>query len=104
MRKFQMMFGLLMLATLFILMGQAASAQQNCAPRDQVAERLNDRYGEAVQSRGLAADGQAIVETWANTESGSWTVTVTNTQGVTCLVASGQMFGNVYEEVEGEAL
>jgi hypothetical protein len=104
MRKFQMMFGLLMLATLFILMGQAASAQQNCAPRDLVAERLNDHYGEAVQSRGLTEDGQALVETWANTESGSWTVTVTNTQGVTCLVVSGQMFENVYEEVEGEAL
>lgn len=104
MRNFQMIFGLLILAILFTLMGQMASAQQNCAPRDAVVERLNDSFGEAVQSRGLAANGQAIVETWANTESGSWTVTVTNTQGVTCLVASGEMFENVYEEVKGDAL
>lgn len=94
MQKLQITFYLTILVALFILMCQSVSAQPQCEPRDKVVERLNDIYGEAVQSRGLAKNGKVLVETWANTESGSWTVTVTNTEGETCMVAFGNMFAN----------
>ena len=83
----------------------AASAQsQNCAPRERVVERLASQYGETRQSRGLG--NNALVEIWANTEedsTGSWTITVTRPNGVTCLIASGQAFETLNEPlVEGD--
>jgi hypothetical protein len=38
-----------------------------------------------------------MVEVFASTTTGSWTITVTNASGLTCLVASGQAF----ERLEG---
>jgi hypothetical protein len=71
-------------------------AQQNCAARDLVIERLASAYGETRQSIGLAQNN-TMVEVFASTTTGSWTITVTNASGLTCLVASGQAF----ERLEG---
>ena len=79
-----------------------AFAQQNCAPRDVVVERLEDRFGEQQQSMGLGGDMQTIVETWANTETGSWSVLVTRTDGISCLVASGEAFQITGNAPEGD--
>jgi len=68
-----------------------AQQLQHCAPREQVIERLAEKYGETRQSMGLGANN-AVMEVFASDESGSWTITVTMTNGVTCLVASGQAF------------
>lgn len=66
-------------------------AQQNCADRVLVIERLASAYGETRQSIGLAQNN-TMVEVFASTTTGSWTITVTNAAGLTCLVASGQAF------------
>ena len=71
--------------------GTTALAGGNCAPRDVVVDRLADRYGESRQSIGLGANN-AVVEVFASSETGTWTITVTTPQGLTCLVASGQAF------------
>jgi len=78
----------------------SASAQQarNCAPRDLVVERLAEKYGESRQSIGMGANN-SVVETYANNKTGSWTITVTMPNGMTCLVASGQAFENLNEEL-----
>ncbi len=68
-----------------------AETAANCAPRAQVLERLASAYGETRQSIGLAANN-SVLEVFASTETGSWTVTVTMTTGQTCLVASGVAF------------
>ena len=73
-----------------------ANAQQNCAPRDRVIERLASAYGETRQSVGLAQNN-TVVEVFASTTSGTWTITVTNARGTTCLVASGQAFETLAE-------
>jgi hypothetical protein len=62
-----------------------------CAPRDHVVERLAGTYGETRRSMGLGANN-AVVEVFASDSSGSWTITVTMPNGLTCLVASGQAF------------
>lgn len=86
-------FGILALAAT-----QASAQQQtrNCAPREVVVERLADGYGESRQSIGLGAQG-AVVEVFASNDTGTWTITVTNPNGLTCLVASGQSFETLAE-------
>lgn len=83
---------------LIVLTMTAASAQtaRNCAPRETVVERLASKYGESRQSMGLGANN-AVVEVFASSESGSWTITVTSPAGLTCLVASGQHFEELAE-------
>jgi hypothetical protein len=68
-----------------------SQAQETCGPRDLVIERLTSTYGETRQSLGLGRNN-AMVEVFASTDTGTWTITVTTANGVTCLVASGQAF------------
>ena len=81
-----------------------AEASANCAPRDRVLERLATTYGETRQSIGLAANN-SVLEVFASTETGSWTITVTLPTGLTCLVASGLAYETLAEALPpaGEA-
>ena len=74
----------------------AAQNTRNCGPRDVVVNRLAEGYGETRQSIGLGANN-AVVEVFASDDTGTWTITVTNPSGVTCLVASGQAFEELAE-------
>ncbi|UWR21689.1 hypothetical protein [Sulfitobacter sp. S190] len=82
----------------FIALTAPALAQngRQCGPRASVVESLAERYGESRQSVGLGANS-AMVETFASSETGTWTITVTMPSGLTCLVASGQAFETVTE-------
>jgi len=84
--------GLLTLA----LTSTSAAAQQACAARQSVIKRLADSYGESRQSIGIGPKGR-VVEVYASTETGTWTITLTMPNGVTCLIASGQSFENLSE-------
>lgn len=68
----------------------------NCAPRETVVEQLAADYGESRRSIGLAARG-SVIEIFASQETGTWTITVTDTRGIACLVAAGQAFEAVDE-------
>lgn len=85
-------FGGLILAT------HHAFAQGNpqCAKRSTVVAELSDRYGETRHAIGLAANN-AVMEVFASTESGTWTITVTLANGMTCLMASGQNYETLAE-------
>jgi hypothetical protein len=76
----------------------ATAQPQNCAPREVVVDRLADRFGETRHSMGLGTNN-AMVEVFASPTSGTWTITVTTAQGITCLVASGQAFETLAEGV-----
>jgi len=78
-----------------------AEGSRNCAPRDRVVERLADKYGETRQSIGLGANN-AVVEVFASTDTGSWTITVTTPNGLTCLVASGESFEALAEALPSQ--
>ncbi|WP_282120109.1 hypothetical protein [Ruegeria atlantica] len=75
---------------IMVLAAQQAHAR-NCAPRDEVIKRLTETYGETRQGIGIARQG-AVMELYASDQSGSWTITVTLPDGMTCLVASGQAY------------
>ena len=88
---------MLLAAGLMLAAATLVEAQgQNCAPRDKVIERLANHYGETRQSIGLGSNN-AVMEVFASNETGSWTITVTMTNGLTCLVASGQAYETMVE-------
>jgi len=82
---------LMMLATLLATGLSGPAIATNCAPRDSVVDRLASKYGESRQSMGLGPNN-AVVEVFASSKTGTWTITVTSAHGMTCLVASGQSF------------
>ncbi len=78
-----------------------AQSARNCAPHKMVVERLASKYGETRQSMGLGANN-VVIEVFASDTSGSWTITVTNVNGLTCLVASGQGYETMVEALPAE--
>ncbi|BAQ67891.1 hypothetical protein NHU_00723 [Rhodovulum sulfidophilum] len=103
------------LAALMILLPQLALPQnqgqnqrqnqaigRQCGPRDGILDQLRNRYGESRQAMGLAGNN-AVVEIFANTRTGTWTVTGTFANGLTCLIASGEAYDPV-SEPPGQAL
>lgn len=88
----------LLLATTILVPVGASAQTQNCGNRDLVVDRLTTKYGESRQSIGMAPQGR-VVEVFASVETGTWTITITMPNGITCLVASGQSFETLDEEV-----
>lgn len=89
----------IILAALAVCLAVPAPAQTSCAPRENVVKRLAEGYGESRQAMGLGGNN-AVMEVFASEETGSWTITVTLPNGMTCLLASGQSFENVQEKIQ----
>lgn len=75
-----------------------ADEQPQCGPRAAVVKTLADKYAETRRSIGISANN-LVMEVYAAEASGTWTITVTTPQGMTCLVASGQGYEAVVEEL-----
>ncbi len=86
----------LAIGTLLATTAIANAQTQRCGPRTAIVETLAQKYGESRQSMGLAANN-AVVEVFASDDTGTWTITVTGTNGLTCLVASGQSYEQLAE-------
>jgi len=76
----------------------AQAEPANCAARGQIVDRLEQGYGETRQSIGLGQDN-SLVEIFASAETGTWSILVTMTNGLSCLVASGESFEVMQEQV-----
>lgn len=87
----------LFLACMIGLFAFPALAQQNCAPRETVTERLASLYGETRQAIGIVGDGGNVMEVFASDERGTWTITVTLPNGLTCLIGDGDAFERLAE-------
>ncbi|MGG7644944.1 hypothetical protein ACQ5SP_09090 [Rhodovulum sp. YNF3179] len=86
-------FGGLILATLWAAQSGTAGVMA-CGDRQTVIDRLETRFGETRQSIGLGR-GDRVVELFASTETGSWTIIVTRPDGVSCLLATGDAFEDI---------
>ena len=96
-----LLFGALTVASVLLIATTTdalAQSARNCAPRNMVVNRLAQSYGETRQAIGLAADS-TVVELYAARDTGSWTITVTTPNGMTCLTASGQSFDTLHESL-----
>lgn len=89
--KMTMGLGLMALAA-----QQLHAEQRNCAPREVVLDRLSEKYGESRRGIGLVQQG-SVMEVFASDDTGTWTITVTLPNGMTCLVASGQSYETLAE-------
>ncbi len=66
----------------------ALHAQNNCAARDSVVDKLSVKYGEAFAGGGLQ-NAQSVFEVWFSEEKGTWTILMTRADGTSCIMASG---------------
>lgn len=72
------------------MVGTSAVAQgSSCANRELIVDRLQTKYGESRQSAGLNQNN-GMVEVFASTETGTWTILVTMPNGMSCLMAAGK--------------
>lgn len=67
----------------------AAAQTPVCAPRADLVRTLEQAYGETRRGAGLQS-ADALFEIFASTETGSWTVLITRTDGTACAVAAGE--------------
>jgi hypothetical protein len=85
-------FGAVILAT------EIAFSQPQCDARETVVALLADRWGETRRALGLAGDS-AMMELFANDTTGTWSVTLTLPDGRMCLMASGDSYEAVVEDL-----
>jgi hypothetical protein len=69
-----------------------------CGPRAEVLNVLSNTYGETRRGMGLSGPA-GVVELFASRETGSWTMTVSLPDGRTCLLASGQGWESLNEDL-----
>ncbi|WP_245706523.1 hypothetical protein [Ruegeria marina] len=52
---------------------------------------MQEKYSEQLTAGGLqpTRSGQSVIEFWASTETGTFTVLLTDANGVSCIVAAG---------------
>lgn len=72
-----------------------------CMPREILVEKLETRYDEHLTGGGLQ-NPQHMLEVWSSSKSGSFTVFVTRTDGLACVLATGQYWHNVAATPEDE--
>jgi hypothetical protein len=61
----------------------------SCVNRADLLKHLADKYQEVPAAVGLADNG-SLLEVFASLDGGTWTVTVSMPNGVSCMIATGQ--------------
>jgi hypothetical protein len=67
----------------------SAQAPAMCAARADIVANLQGKFSEAPVAIGLD-NGGGVVEVLASPDGGTWTIIVTDTHGVSCLMAAGE--------------
>jgi hypothetical protein len=77
------------------IVASAQEQEQNtpCAQRDNIVNTLDAQYKESPRAVGLVSK-EAVLEVFVS-ESGSWTLVVTNPQGLSCVLAAGQSWEEI---------
>ncbi len=60
-----------------------------CDSREAIQASLAEKYQEHRAGGGVA-QGDALFEIWSTADGRTWTITVTNTAGLTCITAAGE--------------
>lgn len=86
----RMLFALSLGLAGMILAPSLTHAATQCGPHDMMAGALAKQFGEAPHAMGLAQDN-TVMELYV-APTGTWTLTVTLPDGMTCLIAAGDNF------------
>ena len=79
-----------------------AAAQQLCLPHAEAISRLQQYHGETAKGLGLGHRGASVIEVFTNATTGSWTILVTRTNGLSCIAASGEDWTTLEGELTEE--
>ena len=82
------MIFLVILGLVSITLPWTAQAQQICAPRAALIEKLKTEFQEEPEAAGVTTS-EGLFEVLVS-ESGTWTVLATGSNGISCLVLSGE--------------
>ena len=85
--------GIVITASLSAFAVTSANAQQMCGKRTDVVQSLSANYKESTAGVGLVNNG-TVVEVLTS-KKGTWTILVTRTDGVACVVATGDAWESV---------
>ncbi len=83
----------LVIAAILAALPFPAVAQAVCGDRAEIIARLESAYQEKASAIGLAGNG-GVVELYTS-DKGSWTLLLTQTNGVSCLIAAGDSWETV---------
>jgi len=76
-----------------LILGAPVYAQTTCGLYPNViASITSGAYEEKLQFRGMAVNGQVLLEIWADFDAGTWTALTVNINNVACIVMSGSGF------------
>lgn len=64
-----------------------------CLPRSALTEKLETQFAEQMVGGGLENPSR-LVEIWSSEETGSFTIFITQPNGISCVVAVGQNWSN----------
>lgn len=82
-----------------------AYAQQQCPKREDVIKKLSDKpWEEEIVAQGITTKMDGVIEVWNNKDTGTFTITVTNPDNITCLVTAGQAFSINPPQPKGDDL
>lgn len=84
---FRKVVGLLAAAIMVFAAGSAAAQAPRCAPRGDLVSTLSAQYKERQNAYGWM-NPQAILEVFTS-EKGGWTIIVTGSDGISCVLAVG---------------
>lgn len=78
-----------------------AFAQNACFEREALIKHLDDKFGEAPTAAGLAANG-SVLEVFTSPDGETWTIVLTQPDGATCVMASGESWMGVPVQKKGK--
>ena len=75
-------------ALAILLLTAPAMARQFCLPHKEAVLRLQRDHGETARGVGVGNNGELVTQLFVS-DTGSWTVLGTRTNGTSCILASG---------------
>lgn len=88
MKRFRVISCLVILLAALAAQAGPAQAQLPCGARSKIIETLDAKYQETLTNFGIA--GQKNLLEVFSSKAGSWTITMTTPEGITCIMAAGQ--------------
>jgi hypothetical protein len=79
-------------AALMLAAGAAQAAGQQCNEREDVLKLLSNKYSEGRVAFGVTNNGGLVevLKSGPGAKSDTWTIIITTSKGVSCLVAAGE--------------
>lgn len=79
--------------TAFLCLLSGPAFATNCADRDTVIDRLKSKFNERFVAGGISTTtngkGNVLIEIWASEETGTFTIMLSQSNGMSCVVSVG---------------